>query len=367
MTDLVTRVSTVIANLVKDEEAFTILDVSEAVKRDGGPFVRHREVQPVARPILDSLLGFLSNVDTTYDFTDITVNTERGVADARLYHPSWYDPDDYTNRNQVASTPSQVGTNFTDIDDEDDDSKDLGVNLMDEDEDDDEDVSFDDDDFNINASSTSDTKDNDPVSDTNAHVNLRFPGAHTVQTVLPRTYDSRIEIPKSALIEAGLLDEEVAITFHPNSIGIKQVNDANFVGDVFTTAKSGWRLGPSQLKRSKLDNQAVVIATFTGKIVIAKANDSSSSSNCDSIKKDCCNGTTDCETAQKVLGIVSERSEYPGTPTLDHKLYDLDLDSLDIAEIILDLEDEFSISLNDADFTDVKTVRDLVHVVQNLV
>ncbi len=46
--------------------------------------------------------------------------------------------------------------------------------------------------------------------------------------------------------------------------------------------------------------------------------------------------------------------------TLQSKLEDFDVDSLDIAEIIMALEDEFDIEINDEDVENLTTIEDIV-------
>lgn len=366
MSDLITRVSNVIADLVNDEAAFTILDISEAVKKDGDGFVRHREVQAVARPILDSLLGLFDS-QCSYTSTDIMVNTAKGVADARLYHPTWFDADDYTNRNQVASAPAAS--------DDDDLGDDLVQQVVEEEEDDD--LDFDDDDFDINKKPTPKASVDDEEKeedDDEFDASDRFPGAHTINIVQPRSYDGRIEIPKAALEEAGLLNEDVGISFHPNSVGISK---GSFAGDAFTTAKAGWRLGKGQLGRSNLENKAVIIATFTDKIVIAKANDTDTcckdgnTDGCCGTRTPCCKTSkTDCQVAKTIIELAKALADLELSDkdiTLEDDFNDVGFDSLDIAELMMVIEDEFGISLDNEDFTNAQTLRDLVHIVQKLV
>ena len=50
-----------------------------------------------------------------------------------------------------------------------------------------------------------------------------------------------------------------------------------------------------------------------------------------------------------------------------HKLYDdLEADSLDICSMIVDLEEAFDLEFSDQDMEDVKTVEDVIRVVQTL-
>lgn len=67
------------------------------------------------------------------------------------------------------------------------------------------------------------------------------------------------------------------------------------------------------------------------------------------------------ETISKILDIGAEKIE-----TTD-KLIDLGCDSLDFIEIIVDIERECNITISDTEAEKVKTVQDLVNVVESLV
>ncbi len=55
-------------------------------------------------------------------------------------------------------------------------------------------------------------------------------------------------------------------------------------------------------------------------------------------------------------------------PLPSHRLEeDLGADSLDVVELVLELEDEFAISISDADGDAVKTVADVIALVDRLV
>jgi acyl carrier protein len=68
---------------------------------------------------------------------------------------------------------------------------------------------------------------------------------------------------------------------------------------------------------------------------------------------------------KKVIGIISERlSKEPDKISVNSNVVaDLGADSLDIAEIMMDLEDEFGIKLEDDNQDGPKTVGDIVRYI----
>lgn len=49
-----------------------------------------------------------------------------------------------------------------------------------------------------------------------------------------------------------------------------------------------------------------------------------------------------------------------------HLSNDLAMDSLDTTEFVMDLEKHYSVTVNDKDYEQMKTVGDIIHVMQNL-
>lgn len=72
---------------------------------------------------------------------------------------------------------------------------------------------------------------------------------------------------------------------------------------------------------------------------------------------------------EKILEIISEYLDIPIEQiTDDLELKDrLGLDSLDIIELVIEFEKEFSCNIPDDDYMYVKTVRDVVKVVLNII
>ncbi len=65
---------------------------------------------------------------------------------------------------------------------------------------------------------------------------------------------------------------------------------------------------------------------------------------------------------EKVVGIVSEQLGHPKEDiTLESKFIDdLKADSLDIVELVMELEDEFDVTIPDDDYDKIQTVGDVV-------
>ena len=101
MSDLIKRISVILDNLMANESQFTILDVSNSVKNDGGQFVKHTEVRDTVKPILDIIMKH----NSVYEKHQIEVNTPKGKNVADLYTPYHIPSDEYKNVSQVASKP----------------------------------------------------------------------------------------------------------------------------------------------------------------------------------------------------------------------------------------------------------------------
>ncbi|HBL85247.1 MAG: hypothetical protein A2Y17_03370 [Clostridiales bacterium GWF2_38_85] len=67
---------------------------------------------------------------------------------------------------------------------------------------------------------------------------------------------------------------------------------------------------------------------------------------------------------KKVMGMIAElKGEEDDTITSETALLDLNLDSLDIAELIMNIEDEYSINVDDRE--SIKTVGDVVNFIES--
>lgn len=69
---------------------------------------------------------------------------------------------------------------------------------------------------------------------------------------------------------------------------------------------------------------------------------------------------------EKVIGIVSEQLNVPKEDIRIESSFidDLKADSLDIVELVMELEDEFDVSIPDDDYEKIKTVGDAVKYIQ---
>ena len=69
---------------------------------------------------------------------------------------------------------------------------------------------------------------------------------------------------------------------------------------------------------------------------------------------------------EKVIGIVSEQLGVPKEEvTLESSIIeDLKADSLDVVELVMELEDEFDITIPDDDYEKIKTVGDAIKYIE---
>ena len=68
------------------------------------------------------------------------------------------------------------------------------------------------------------------------------------------------------------------------------------------------------------------------------------------------------ETYEKLSAIVSKKIKTTNVP-LESSLTDLGLDSLDKAEIMIEIEDAFGFEFDEEEMFDVKTVQDLLNLI----
>jgi len=85
-----------VEELINDDEAFTSVDIANAIKRDG-TWIRNREVASWLR---DSF--FQADVGGRYSKTMISVGQGK---QANLYHPFFFDSSNYTGTDQNALNP----------------------------------------------------------------------------------------------------------------------------------------------------------------------------------------------------------------------------------------------------------------------
>lgn len=223
MSNLVSRVTKVIESFLKNDDMFTLLDVSEAVKADGEGFVRHGEVREVARPILRAFMDAF-----WYTSTEIEVQTSGGPAMADLFHPESLNPDDYVARTKVATAPAAIP---------------------------------------VCSGPCSCNKPIVPPVAVPKVVATSNLASHSHLTVeVDYRLDGSIQIPRSVLKAAGIeVFDDVEIVNHPNSIGISLTSNANRI------VNENFRISKSSLAESNLvGHQHLLISAFSNKLVISK-------------------------------------------------------------------------------------------------
>lgn len=68
---------------------------------------------------------------------------------------------------------------------------------------------------------------------------------------------------------------------------------------------------------------------------------------------------------EKILEIVSERTEIPlSAINCDTNLLELDIDSLDIINIVMDVEYSFNVRFEDEEIVDLRTPSDIEEIVR---
>ena len=72
-------------------------------------------------------------------------------------------------------------------------------------------------------------------------------------------------------------------------------------------------------------------------------------------------------TKDKVLKIIKEATGPKTVIELHHTLQDLNMDSLDVVELAMDVEDEFNIIIEDELLDSIVTIEDLIKVVEQKV
>lgn len=225
VSNLAARVSHVLTQFMSNEDAFTLLDVSEAVKADGGDFATHEEIKDIAKPFLLNLID--TRIADNYERSEIEVQTKNGPRTALLFHPHYFVPSTYVTRSKSASAPSCCGGGGC-------------------------------------ANRTA------PVVTAYLPVPVAQLAPNQKASVVraPR-YDGKVEVPRSVLVDAGLADAEVAVQIHPNSMTI--VDGSNIAGVFNALATKGWRLSHKDLSAANLEDSALRFTAHTGKVVVSLA------------------------------------------------------------------------------------------------
>ncbi|MFW6130686.1 MAG: hypothetical protein ACOC56_05815 [Atribacterota bacterium] len=215
------RVEKVIQKFVDEGKSFTVLDVSNEVKQDGGEFIRHRDIRPIVYKIIDteSISGLEDYMNTL-----IQVNTPRGTQYARLYHLEDEDTEEYKHRQQKALSPSEISKN-----------------------------------------DKSDTVDDKSVKNDQL---IKISGAHVIKFVNKRK-DGAIEIPVKILSKSfNNYECELEIQNHPNSITIKSLGQVSNYATANRISREGMRIFKRTLEKSNLTKKSLTVCSFTNKIVI---------------------------------------------------------------------------------------------------
>jgi len=90
------RIRSAIRTFTNHQKPFTLLDISEKMKKDGNGWLAHAAIVAIARPIADEL---------SYKKSRISVWSAKGLVWAFLYHPESYDSTQYIDRDETASPP----------------------------------------------------------------------------------------------------------------------------------------------------------------------------------------------------------------------------------------------------------------------
>lgn len=75
---------------------------------------------------------------------------------------------------------------------------------------------------------------------------------------------------------------------------------------------------------------------------------------------------TDDDIAQAVKSMVAERMDVEESQITDetHFVNDLQADSLDMAELVIDMEEEFDVQISDEEAQDIETVGQAIQYIQ---
>jgi len=219
---LAERTEKALKRMFSKKELFTLLDVSNAVKKDGNDFAKHREVVAEAATITAVMLLKNPNFMTSR----IDVQTPKGPDLATLFHPINRNPTDYVSIAQTAIAP------ITKV----------------------------------------------PIP---AHHPVNT--ARSQKTVQARS-DSYTEIPRTIWTAAKFkANNEYVADIHPSSITIYRNSlDSKYAKKILTLANKPnsiigcvppagrFRLSPEMLKASRLEDCALEFCQYTDKIVVTK-------------------------------------------------------------------------------------------------
>lgn len=216
---LTERVTKVLNTFIENEDQFTALDVSNAVKVDGGQFFTHDEINEIIKPIMELIL----DVQGEYVVDVIEVSTKNGPAKARLYSPWAKLPSDYNKTKSVAISPIAKAVPTV----------------------------------QPSAKVTGLISNTIPAfcQKASSHVKVKV------------RKDGAIELPKQFLEQEGFLASYASLNIHPNSISL---DFSTPVSNIFVDV--GTRIRKTTLVQANLVGaDCLWIAAYKGKLVIAKA------------------------------------------------------------------------------------------------
>ena len=224
---LIDRIERVVDTLVANNEMFTLLDISQAVKQDGGAWASHSQMKPAIETVLSN--RFSTQMACAY-YTEsvITVQTAIGPTTARLFHPVTDNPSQYAKRSQKASGP----------------------------------------------------KVNPPPAPTLSPGHPSVTG-RAVKGSRTQQAQGYIEVPKAIWEKAGLRTlSDVVFDIHPNSITVYRLHEnSKYVAKVKEMVKSGYpqanvpsagrfRITPQHLKLANLADKDLSFSAYTDKFVV---------------------------------------------------------------------------------------------------
>jgi hypothetical protein len=225
---LTTRVVEVIRNFLLSDKQFTILDITEAVKQDGGDMVAHPTVREIAKPILDRIVVSLGKLSVS----GIIVETDNIPVQALVYYPPNTNPEDYKDRKRQSYAAKQQPT--------------LGAGILQ---------------LAVQKSQIVPTPVTPPTPNvaTSSLVPAVVANARWSAVVKLRA-DGAVEIPRKAFNEAGL-GYDVVVAHHPNSISLAQGGSRSI--------RWGARLTRQELAAANLGkNGTVTVCAFGDKVVV---------------------------------------------------------------------------------------------------
>lgn len=247
MSNLVERITKVVKDFITNEEQFTLLDVSNAVKLDGEDFVSHSEIRAFAKPIVDTIITLLKNqTDPSCEYyvssIDV-VDCHGNQKTATLYSPDHKDEYEYDNVDKKALSPNDIVKSKT-----------------------------------ITTSQSQQVTFGAPVAIT-CPKHGTFTQVSTIPAFCQKAVryakvkvrkDGAIELPASLLQGAGVSGFDADITIHPNSISINFDPDSpSTPHDIILNA--GTRIRKTTLAQANLTGVSELwVAEYSNKFVIAK-------------------------------------------------------------------------------------------------